>query len=105
MSYTIGGKLSGLGTSDAVTLLDNGGNTLKLTANGTFTFTTPVASGAAYKVTISVQPTGETCMVTKGTGKVVAANITTVVVTCKLLTYHHRRHSLGVDQWRFGNIA
>ena len=86
-TYTIGGKLSGLGTSDAVTLLDNGGNTLKLTANGTFTFTTPVASGSAYKVTISVQPTGETCTVTKGTGTVVSANVTTVVVTCKVLTY------------------
>jgi hypothetical protein len=86
-TYTIGGTLSGLGTSDAVTLLDNGGNALKLTANGTFAFTTPVASGSAYKVTISVQPTGETCTVTKGTGTVVSANVTTVVVTCKLLTF------------------
>ena len=86
-TYTIGGTLSGLGTSDAVTLLDNGGDALKLTANGTFTFTTPVASGSAYKVTISVQPTGETCTVTKGTGTVVSANVTTVVVACKVLTY------------------
>jgi hypothetical protein len=86
-TYTIGGTLSGLGTSDAVTLLDNGGDALKLTANGKFAFTTPVASGSAYKVTISVQPTGETCTVTKGTGTVVSANVTTVVVTCKVLTY------------------
>jgi hypothetical protein len=86
-TYTIGGTLSGLGTGDSVTLLDNGGDALKLTANGKFTFTTPVASGSAYKVTISVQPTGETCTVTKGTGTVVSANVTTVVVTCKVLTF------------------
>jgi hypothetical protein len=86
-SYTIGGTLSGLRTGDSVTLLDNGGDSLKLTANGTFSFTTPIASGSAYKVTVGTQPTGETCAVTAGSGKVVAANLTAVVVTCKLLTY------------------
>ncbi len=86
-SYTIGGTVSGLSTGASVTLLDNGGDSLKVTANGTFTFTTPVASGSAYKVTVSVQPTGETCTVTKGAGKVVAVDVTTVVVTCKVLTY------------------
>jgi len=86
-TYTIGGTLSGMGTGASVTLLDNGGDSLKVTANGTFTFSTPVASGSAYKVTVGTQPAGETCTVTAGAGKVVAANVTTVVVTCKLLTY------------------
>jgi hypothetical protein len=86
-SYTIGGTVSGLSTGASVTLLDNGGDSLKVTANGAFTFATPVASGAAYKVTVSVQPTGETCTVTKGAGKVVAVDVTTVVVACKVLTF------------------
>ena len=82
-SYTIGGTLSGLNTATSVTLLDNGGDALKVTANGTFTFKTTLASGAAYKVTVSVQPTGETCTVTGGTGTVGTANVTNVAVSCK----------------------
>ncbi len=73
----------GLNTGASVTLLDNGSNALKLTANGAFSFTTPVASGKPYKVTVSVQPTGQLCTVTGGTGTVGSANVTSVVVSCK----------------------
>jgi hypothetical protein len=86
-TYTIGGTVSGLNSGTSVTLLDNGKDALKVAANGKFTFATPVASGAAYKVTVSVKPTGETCTVTAGTGKVVATNVTTVVIACKPLTH------------------
>jgi hypothetical protein len=72
-----------LNTGTSVTLLDNGGNALKVTANGAFTFTTRLASGTAYKVTVGVQPTGETCTVTNGTGTVGTANVTNVSVSCK----------------------
>ena len=53
-NFTIGGTLTGLTTGASVTLLDNGANALKLTANGKFTFTTALATGASYKVTVSV---------------------------------------------------
>jgi hypothetical protein len=86
-TYTIGGTVSGLISGRAVTLLDNATNSLAVTANGTFTFTTALASGNAYKVTVGMQPTGETCTVTKGTGKVVSTNITTVAVACKANDY------------------
>jgi len=86
-TYTIGGTVSGLLTGRSVTLLDNGTNALKVSKNGAFTFTTGLASGAAYNVTVSVQPSGETCTVTKGSGKVAAANVTTVVVSCKANNY------------------
>jgi len=82
-TFTIGGTVSGLITGRSVTLLDNGADSLTVTANGKFTFKTPVASGSAYKVTVSVQPTGELCTVTGGTGTVGSANVTTVAVACK----------------------
>ena len=85
--YTIGGTASGLISGRSVTLLDNGANALTVTANGTFTFTTALASGTAYKVTVGTQPSGETCTVTAGTGTVVAAKVTTVKVACKANTY------------------
>ena len=86
-SFTIGGTVSGLTTGKSVTLLDNGTDSLVVGANGTFTFAKSVASGSAYKVTVKVQPTGETCTVTGGVGTVVASNITTVVVACKAKTF------------------
>ena len=49
-SYTIGGTVSGL--SGTVVLQDNGGDNLSVTANGSFTFPTQLASGAAYAVTV-----------------------------------------------------
>jgi hypothetical protein len=81
-TFTIGGTVSGLTTGASVTLLDNGANSLAVTLNGKFTFTTPVASGSTYNVTVGTQPTGETCTVTGGSGTVVAANVTTVKVVC-----------------------
>src|SRR5579872_1063896 len=86
-TYSIGGTVSGLNTGTSVTLLDNATNALKVTANGAFTFTTRLTSGTAYKVTVSVQPTGETCTVTNGTGTVGTANVTTVVVSCAAKTF------------------
>jgi hypothetical protein len=81
--FTIGGTVSGLNSGTSVTLLDNGSDSLKVSANGTFTFATALASGAAYNVTVSVQPTGETCTVTNGSGTVGSANVTNVAVACK----------------------
>lgn len=81
-TYTIGGKLSGLKSGASVTLLNNGGNALKLTHTGSFTFTKALASGAAYDVSVGVQPAGQVCSVTVGTGKVKSADIKNIVVSC-----------------------
>jgi predicted SpoU family rRNA methylase len=81
-THTIGGTASGLRTGDSVTLLDNGTDALKVTADGRFVFETPVATGASYNVTVGTQPAGEICTVTGGTGKVPRANVTNVTVLC-----------------------
>ena len=79
-SYTIGGTVSGL--SGTVVLNDNGGDVLSLTANGAFTFPTPVLSGSPYNVTVANSPAGQTCAVSNGSGTVGSGNVTSVVVTC-----------------------
>ena len=78
-TFTIGGTLSGV--AGTVVLQNNGGNNLSLTTNGAFTFTTAVASGGAYAVTVLTQPTGQTCTVASGSGTA-TANVTSVAVTC-----------------------
>ena len=88
-TYSIGGSVTGL-TGAGLVLQDNAGNDLAVAAgSSTFTFSTPIASGANYQVTLKTQPTVPTqsCAVTAATGKVVSSNITNVVVTCTTTTY------------------
>lgn len=79
-SYTVGGTVTGL--SGTLVLQNNSGDNLSLTSNGDFTFSTAVADGAAYSVTVLTQPSGQTCTPTNNTGTVASTNITTVTVTC-----------------------
>ena len=79
-TYTVGGTVSGL--SGTVVLQDNGGDNLSLSATGPFTFATPLATGAAYSVTVKTNPTGQTCTVASGSGTIASANITNVAISC-----------------------
>jgi uncharacterized repeat protein (TIGR03803 family) len=81
-TYTLSGSLSGLGNGEQVTLLNNMSNPLTLTADGPFSFTTPVPYNGSYSVTVGTQPTGQICSVTGGSGSAVSANISSVTVTC-----------------------
>jgi hypothetical protein len=78
--YTIGGSVTGLSGTGLV-LQDNGGDNYSVTANGTFTFATPVPG--AYNVTVLTQPSNptQTCQVANGSGQA-TANITNVTITC-----------------------
>jgi hypothetical protein len=88
-TYSIGGSVTGL-TGSGLVLQDNAGNDLTVAAaSSTFTFATPIASGASYAVTVKTHPTvpSQTCAVTAATGTVVSSNVTNVVVTCTTTTY------------------
>jgi large repetitive protein len=82
-TFTIGGSVSGL-LGGRLVLQNNGGNNLEVTANGPFTFTQPLASGASYSVTVQTHPASpaQTCSVSNGSGQVGSANVTSVAVTC-----------------------
>ena len=79
-TYSVGGSVSGL--SGTVVLQDNGGDNLSVSANGSFTFATALAGGAAYSVTVKTNPAGQSCTVANGSGTVGSANVTNVAVTC-----------------------
>jgi len=86
--YTVGGSVTGLVGSGLV-LQDNGGNNLAITSNGSFVFSTGVASGSAYAVTIKTQPTNptQTCVLAASTGTITDANVSNVVATCTTSQY------------------
>jgi hypothetical protein len=80
--YTIGGTVSGLTSGAQVTLSNNGSESLTVSANGSFTFSTLVLS--SYSVTVastSGLPTGAYCSVSRGSGTP-SANVTNVLVSC-----------------------
>jgi hypothetical protein len=86
----IGGQLRGLGPGETLTLQNNLGDDLTLSANGSFTFPTPVASGATYSVTIRATPSspiGQTCSVSNASGTVGGSPVASVIVDCDLLAY------------------
>jgi 6-phosphogluconolactonase (cycloisomerase 2 family) len=102
-SYTISGTVSGLVSTQQVTLNNNGADPTVVNADGSFAFTTKVAYTAGYAVTVGTQPTGETCRVTAGSGSNVSANVSSVVVTCRLaLAYVVNSTDATISQYTIG---
>ncbi len=86
-SFSVGGSVTGLGAGKTVVLNNNGTDAKSITVNGAFTFTTAVASGANYLVTVATQPAGQTCLVVNGSGSIGSTSINNVAVLCQTTTY------------------
>jgi len=82
-TYSIGGSVSGLVGSGLVLQL-NAANDLAIAADGSFTFTAPLADGSVYTVSVLTQPTGpaQTCSIVNGSGTLAGADVTDVQVSC-----------------------
>jgi hypothetical protein len=87
-SFTVGGTVSGLSGTGLVLQL-NGDDDLPIASDGSFTFATPLASGAQYRVNVSAQPSNPTqvCTVASGAGTIGSTNVTNVRVTCAFSTF------------------
>ncbi|MBN8888429.1 MAG: SBBP repeat-containing protein [Rudaea sp.] len=90
-NYTVGGSVNGLSGSGLVLSLNGGAQTLPVSAAGTFVFPIALANGAAYAVSVAMQPQSpaQSCTVSNGSGTLAGANVTNVAVTCATapLTY------------------
>ncbi|WP_026287136.1 fibrinogen-like YCDxxxxGGGW domain-containing protein [Gilvimarinus chinensis] len=78
--YPVGGVVSGL--SGSITLQNNGGDELTLSADGSFSFSTQLVHNAAYSITVLSQPERQTCTVINGSGILSAASPVSVTVEC-----------------------
>ncbi|SFG38219.1 hypothetical protein SAMN05518865_111164 [Duganella sp. CF458] len=84
-AFTLGGTVSGLQGTGLV--LANGAQTLGVTADGAWQFTTPIGNRSVYGVTVLTQPSNQTCSVSGGgnnlgAGTMPAEAVTSVRVTC-----------------------
>ena len=80
-AYPVGGNVAGFTSGGNIVLTNNGGDAKTITANGAFTFATPVPSGSPYNVQIQSQQQ-ETCSIVANMGTVGSGPVSTVVVTC-----------------------
>jgi 6-phosphogluconolactonase (cycloisomerase 2 family) len=81
--YTIGGTISGLSGAGLV-LENNGGDDLRVSGDGPFTFSTPLVTGNSYSITVLAQPSApsQTCTVANGSGTVAVGVITNITLVC-----------------------
>ena len=83
---TLSGTVSGLTTSGLE--LTSNGATLEIAAGATsFDFGPIISEGVGYDVTAPLQPAGQACTVTNGSGVASTANVSNVVVTCSDRTF------------------
>ena len=82
-AFPVNVTVSGL-TGSGLVLQNNFGDDLPVSASGTVTFATPVASGNPYQVVVLAQPSNpvQQCTVTNGSGTVTNGPITTLSVSC-----------------------
>ena len=82
LKYTVGGTVTGLRGSGLV-LDNNSGDSLAISANGAFVFSSSVTKSGAYSVTVATQPTDpvQTCTVSNGSGTI-DGDVGNVVVSC-----------------------
>lgn len=86
--FSISGNLTGL--QGSVTLQNNGAESLTLNGSGSFSFSTQVAKGFTYNITVVSQPSGQFCDITNGSGTVDTSPINDITIICT-----SNRYSVG----------
>ena len=77
--YFLGGTVSGL--SGTVVIQSNQGESLTITANGSFQFTKKYMQGTGYTVYVTTQPSGQNCTVTNRY-ELISSDVTNIAISC-----------------------
>jgi len=104
MNYTIGGTVTGLYGSGLV-LQNNNGDDLAISADGSFTFATPIEDGSNYSVTVFSQPVSptQTCMLSGASGTVSGSDVTTVTLICSKVSPLYSSNGFNWNDYVQGN--
>ena len=96
-SFKVRGTVSGI--AGTAVLTNNGGDTVTVKSNGSFTFPTAVPSGDAYIVSVLQQPAGpdQTCTVEHGQGQVGGGDVSNVSIHCATDLFHVQVVADGAD--------
>jgi uncharacterized repeat protein (TIGR03803 family) len=80
--YSVGGTATGLASGSAVVLQLNGAATITVSANGRFTFGSPLQGNVDYSVTVLTEPADQVCNLDSASGKFPGADVTGVTLSC-----------------------
>lgn len=83
-TYAVGGTVSGLASGNSVVLQNNGGDDLTVSADGSYSFMTLLADGAAYNVSVLTQPDtpDQLCTVSNSSGSSTGVDVNNISVSC-----------------------
>ena len=81
VTYSVSGSISGLAVGKTVVLKNNTNTVLVSSTSSGFTFPAQSA-GTGWNVAVAIQPSGQVCSVTNGSGTNISTNISNVAVTC-----------------------
>jgi hypothetical protein len=80
-TYQVGGTITGL--KETLVIQNNDGDDLTLiSTDSTFIFSTEVADGSLYAVTVLTQPTGQNCTITNGSGDLNGSAVSGISIDC-----------------------
>ena len=79
-SYSLGGIVSGL--TGTLEINENGANNLIITADGSFTFPSPVEENTSYTISVVSAPAGYGCTITNGTGIMPGNDVNNISIVC-----------------------
>ena len=79
-TYTVEGTVSGL--NGRLVLQNNNESYIAIYENGRFAFTTALANGKAYNITVPLKPLRQSCAVSNASGTIRSANVTNIQVIC-----------------------
>jgi hypothetical protein len=96
-TFQVSAAVSGLIGSGLV-LENNAADDVAVSANGVVAFPKPIASGAAYSVTVKTAPGApvQNCSVTNASGTMGGANVTNVAVSCTTSITQDNAQSLAI---------
>ncbi len=80
--FSLSGSLIGLGSGKTVKVHTQKDGFLELNTNGSFTFASQYDADENFEITLSLQPAGQTCILTNAVGKFTNASITNIQVVC-----------------------
>ena len=86
-SFTVGGTVAGL--NGTVVLVLNGSEQLQITSSGSYSFTTTLADGAAYVVTVFSHPTSQTIALSNASGTISGDDVSNIDVALADMSWVH----------------
>jgi hypothetical protein len=86
-TYSVGGELTNLNSGNTVVLQDNGSDDITLSSDGVFVFSTKVADGSPFEVTVLTQPSEQLCSVSAGSNNINGSDVEDVAINCVTNTY------------------